>query len=125
MNTYITYWNYEPFPLRKKELRSKQCKRMDLNEDVRKPSIAASFGDGRTANQLCNFASGYALWKQYGILNFLDEHQYELLSKTFDLPKLDEESDNSSYYIWRKGRYLNVMNTILMCVCRDLLIQEL
>ena len=89
---------------------------MDLNEDVKKPSIAASFGDGRTANQLCNFATGYALWKQYGFLNFLDEHQYELLSKTFDLPKLDEENDNSSYYIWRKGRYINVMSSILTCV---------
>ena len=46
---------------------------MDLNVNIPKPSIAVSFGGGRTANQLCNFASGYALWREFGILNYLDE----------------------------------------------------
>ena len=79
---------------------------MDLNVDVQKPSIAASFGDGRTANQLCNFASGYALWREYGILNYLDENQLKLLTTTFELPILNEESDTASYYLWRKGKFL-------------------
>jgi len=75
---------------------------MDLNVDIQKPSIAVSFGGGRTANQLCNFASGYALWREFGILNYLDENQLNLLGTTFELPQLNEESDTSSYYLWRK-----------------------
>ena len=47
----------------------KACQRMNLNTNILQPSISASFGNGRLANQLCNFASGYAIWRQYGILN--------------------------------------------------------
>ena len=89
---------------------------MDLNTDIQKPSIAASFGDGRTANQLCNFASGYALWREYGILNYLDENQLNLLRSTFELPILNEESDTSSYYLWRKGKYFNGKICMIMMV---------
>ena len=77
---------------------------MDLNVNIPKPSIAVSFGGGRTANQLCNFASGYALWREFGILNYLDENQLNLLGTTFELPQLNEKSDTSSYYLWRKGK---------------------
>ena len=107
IHTYLKYRVNGPLPQQNQEIRSKICSRMDLNVKSLKPSIAASFGDGRTANQLCNFATGYVLWKEYGILNFLDEPQLEILRNTFELPPLNEESDNSSYYIWRKGRYLN------------------
>ena len=107
MNTYMTLWYDESSPIVIKQIQSKICSRMDLNVGTQKPSIAASFGDGRTANQLCNFASGYALWREYGILNYLDEYQLNLLRTTFELPILNEENDTSSYYLWRKGKYFN------------------
>ena len=107
IHTYLKYREDEYLPQLKEESRSNICSRMHLNVKGLRPSIAASFGDGRTANQLCNFATGYALWKEYGILNFLDKNQFKILRNTFDLPALNEESYSSSYHIWRKGRHLN------------------
>ena len=78
--------------------------RMNLETDLKKPSIAASFGGGRTANQLCEFASGYALWRQFGILNYIDAIQYDKLTKTFDLPAVNENDNSSAYYIWNEGK---------------------
>ena len=83
---------------------SKECIRMNLETDMKKPSIAASFGGGRTANQLCEFASGYALWRQFGILNYIDVIQYDKLTKTFDLPAVNEYDNSSAYYIWNEGK---------------------
>ena len=88
-------------------IRSNMCKRMNLNGTIVKPSIAASFGKGRTANQLCEFATGYALWREYGILNYIEKMQLSILEQTFQLPKLDEDDNNSPYYVWRKGKYSN------------------
>ena len=107
MNTDIILLYNANRPVVIKQIQSKTCSRMDLNVDIQKPSIAVSFGNGRTANQLCNFASGYALWREYGILNYLDENQLNLLTTTFELPILNEENDTSSYHLWRKGKYFN------------------
>ena len=88
---------------------SKTCMRMNLETRISKPSIAFSFGGGRTANQLCEFASGYALWRQFGILNYINANQYEKLVKFFDLPvTLNENDDNASYYVWNEGEYLKI-----------------
>ena len=78
---------------------------MNLSVEHKKPSIVASLGGGRTANQLCEFASGYSLWKEFGTLNFITKDQYDILIQTFDLPLLDEDSDFSPYYIWREGKF--------------------
>ena len=88
-------------------LRSNMCKRMNLNVAAVKPSIIASFGEGRTANQLCEFATGYALWREYGILNYLEKTQLLTLQQTFQLPESNEEDYNSSYYVWREGKHSN------------------
>ena len=84
---------------------SKSCERMDLMVNYTKPSIVSSFGRGRTANQLTYFASGYAIWRQYGILNFLDKFQLDVLEKTFVLPESHQDSDIASYYLWREGKF--------------------
>ena len=88
----------------KLDSKSIECIRMNLETDMMKPSIAASFGGGRTANQLCEFASGYALWRQFGILNYIDVTQYEKLTKTFDLPVVNGNNNSSTYYIWNEGK---------------------
>ena len=79
------------------------CDFMDLFTSLQKPSIAASFGQGRTGSQLCFFAAGYALWRDFGILNFISQEQLDILKNTFVLPEQNELLKNSTYYTWRKG----------------------
>ena len=80
-----------------------ECEYMDLFTSLQKPSIAASFGQGRTGSQLCFFAAGYALWRDFGILNFISQEQLDILKNTFVLPEQNELLKNSTYYTWRKG----------------------
>ena len=94
-------------------LQSNMCMRMNLNVKNIRPSIAASFGGGRTANQLCEFATGYALWKEYGILNYIEARQLSILEQTFQLPVLNEDDNNSAYYVWREGKYSNETHIVL------------
>ena len=79
------------------------CEYMDLFTSLQKPSIAASFGQGRTGSQLCFFAAGYALWRDFGILNFISQEQLDILKNTFVLPEQNELLKNSTYYTWREG----------------------
>ena len=81
------------------------CEYMDLFTTLQKPSIAASFGQGRTGSQLCFFAAGYALWRDFGILNFISQEQLDILKNTFVLPEQNELLKNSTYYTWRKGMF--------------------
>ena len=81
------------------------CEYMDLFTTLQKPSIAASFGQGRTGSQLCFFAAGYALWRDFGILNFISQEQLDILKNTFALPEQNELLKNSTYYTWRKGTF--------------------
>ena len=71
------------------------------------PSIAVSAIQQRTqtrlGNQLSNFASGYAIWRDFGILNYIDPKQLQILGKVFKLPTYKENDDSASYYVWLKG----------------------
>ena len=73
-----------------------QCKRMRLLKN--NPSIATNFGTGGLGNQMCNFASLYAIHKEFGVQMYLRSHSYELLQDAFDLP--NPMSNNLSYSIW-------------------------
>ena len=48
-------------------------------------STVASFGNGRLGNQMCNFASQYALYKEFGMPSYLTEYSFRLLQNTFIL----------------------------------------
>ena len=65
-------------------------------------SIVASFGDGRLGNQLSNFASGYAIMKEYGMYPYLGSNQLKSLRKVFFLPELSNR-DDASFFLWEKG----------------------
>ena len=78
---------------------------MKLNLAGPPHSIVGSFGHGRLGNQLSNFASCYALMKEYGMNHYLDSFQLKILQNVFALPDL-KGSDNSSYYIWDDGKYI-------------------
>ena len=81
------------------------CLRMNLNLTHPQTSIVASLGNGRLGNQLSNFASCFAIWKEYGMYPYLDSMQLGLIEKVFDLPKL-EDTNNASYHLWNKGKYI-------------------
>ena len=80
-----------------------KCNRMNLNANSTKPSIVVSFGQGRTANQLCYFSTGYALWKEYGIENYIDLNQFTILNQTFALQLSNDDTYNVPYRLWKDG----------------------
>ena len=79
------------------------CNRMQLKLADPPHSIVGSFGQGRLGNQLSNFASCYALMKDYGMYHYLNSFQLRILQNVFVLPD-SHGSDNSPYYIWDEGK---------------------
>ena len=88
------------------------CKRMNLQLTDQQRSVVASLGHGRLGNQLGNFASCYAVMKDYGMYPYLNTMQLKLLENVFVLPEL-VESDNASYYIWEERKFFQVYNGLL------------
>ena len=75
---------------------------MKLKLKDKQRSIIANFGDGRLGNQLSNFATNYAILKDYGMYPYINSMQHNILKAVFSLPKLND-MDNASYYIWDTG----------------------
>merc|ERR1711894_232312 len=75
------------------------CRRMNLELGHPQRSVVASLGNGRLGNQMSNFASCYALFKDYNMYHYLNSMQLGLLEKEFILPEL-EDTDDASYYFW-------------------------
>merc|ERR1712154_46753 len=71
---------------------------MRLSNETSKPSVLANFGNGRLGNQMCNFATQYALTKEYGVLSYFTDLSYKILGETFNLPQPNQR--NSTFYIW-------------------------
>ena len=78
------------------------CNRMNLKLANPQRSIVASLGNGRLGNQLSNFASCYAVSKEYEMHHYLNSMQLELLQNVFQLPELND-LENGSYYFWDTG----------------------
>ena len=87
------------------------CQRIADVGKKNRPSIAVSAiqqkSQTRLGNQLSNFASGYAIWRDFGILNYIDPEQLQIIGKVFKLPHYEDEEDDASYYTWLKG-YLTI-----------------
>ena len=83
------------------------CQRIADVAKKNNPSISVSAiqqrSQTRLGNQLSNFASGYAIWRDFGILNYMDPEQLKIIGKVFKLPTYEENDDNASYYVWLKG----------------------
>ena len=73
---------------------------LELNRPQR--SIVASLGNGRLGNQMSNFASCYAIMREYGMYPYLDPEQLKLLENVFAMPKI-VDGDDAPYYLWDKG----------------------
>ena len=69
-------------------------------------SIVASLGNGRLGNQMANFASCYAIMKEYGMYHYLDSMQLKLLKNVFVMPELVDK-DDASYYLWDPSKRIN------------------
>ena len=86
------------------------CLRMNLELNQNQRSIVASLGNGRLGNQMSNFASCYAIVKEYGMYHYLNEDQLNSLENVFVMPKI-VNTDKASYYLWDEGKY-NKLNII-------------
>ena len=49
-------------------------------------SLLSSFCRWRLGNQMSAFATGFAVWRRFGIRNFLVGDQFDTLKDIFDLP---------------------------------------
>ena len=118
-----TVMNHEKHDVAEKGLKpniiSEECRRMLFSNETSQPSVLASFGDGRLGNQMCNFASQYALNKKYGVLSYFSDRSYNTLDITFNLPQPNQR--NSSFHLWnltcaypRDLDWKHVTNTQLM-----------
>ena len=82
------------------------CKRIADVAKKNSPSIAVSSiqrKQTRLGDQLSNFATGYAIWRDFGILNYMDPKQLSIIGKAFKLPSYDETDNDACYYTWLKG----------------------
>ena len=84
-------------------LNNSNCNRMTLQLHNPQRSIVASLGNGRLGNQMSNFASCYAVMREYGMYPYLNPSQLHALQKVFILPRLPN-GENQSYYLWEKGK---------------------
>ena len=88
--------------------RNPNCDRMNLELSHPQKSIVASLGNGRLGNQMANFASCFAIFKEYGMYHYLNAMQLKLLENVFAMPKLIH-ADNASYYFWDEGKYIQLL----------------
>ena len=88
--------------------RNHNCDRMNLELSHPQKSIVASLGNGRLGNQMANFASCFAIFKEYGMYHYLNAMQLKLLENVFAMPKLIN-ADNASYYFWDEGKYIQLL----------------
>ena len=79
-------------------IKSEECKRRRLSNKTSQPSVLANFGNGRLGNQMCNFATQYALNKEYGVLSYFGGLSLKILGITFNLPQRNQR--NSTFHIW-------------------------
>ena len=77
---------------------SDDCSSMTFLSQETYFSVLASFGNGRLGNQMCNFASQYALSEEYGLSSYFSPYSYKTLVETFDLPKSNQR--HSIFQIW-------------------------
>lgn len=87
------------------------CQRISNVYKKNNPSIAVSSiqrQQTRLGNQLGNFASGYAIWRDFGILNYMDPEQLHIIGKVFQLPKYKETDNEACYYTWLKGLFFKM-----------------
>ena len=66
-------------------LNSNEVKIKKEEENIFKPSTSACFGIGRLGNQMCNFASQFALYKEFGINGYLSSFASSILNQIFQM----------------------------------------
>ena len=62
-----------------------------------KNSTSASFGIGRIGNQMCNVASQFALFQDFGIDSFISNYTYTILRNTFRLEQTTSIGNKAFY----------------------------
>ena len=70
---------------------------MTTHDEWSKLSTSASFGIGRVGNQMCNVASQFALFQDFGIASFIANYSYTILRNTFLLEQTTSIGDKTFY----------------------------
>ena len=70
---------------------------MTAHDEWSRFSISASFGIGRLGNQMCNVASQFALYQDFGIVSFISNYSYTVLSNTFLFEQSPATGDKTFY----------------------------
>ena len=90
------------------------CQRISDVGKKNNPSIVVSAiqqpHQTRLGNQLGNFASGYAIWRDFGILNYIDPEQLHIIGNVFELPKYEETDNDACYHTWLKGLFFKIFS---------------
>ena len=90
------------------------CQRISDVGKKNNPSIVVSAiqqpHQTRLGNQLGSFASGYAIWRDYGILNYIDPEQLHIIGNVFKLPKYEETENDACYHTWLKGLFFEIFS---------------
>ena len=76
-----------------------KSKATSINRHTSNISKVACFGNGRLGNQLCNFASQYALFKEFGMPSYISEYSNDLLRNTFLLKQSNSRYNNFSLWV--------------------------
>ena len=82
-------------------------------------SNVASFGNGGLGNQMCNFASLFALYKDFGMPSYLEEHSFRLLQNTFLLDNGNSTFAKFPYFVTNLENisplsWVHISNNLLM-----------
>ena len=79
------------------------------------PSLLTSFCRWRLGNQLSSLATGYALWRRFGIRNVIVGDQFDSLRDIFyiPVPKKNIISD-WPYYVWNES--MSTHNSLLYLI---------
>lgn len=86
-----------PFP--KHLLNSNETKIKKEEEDIFKQSTSACFGIGRLGNQMCNFASQFALYKEFGIKGYLSSFGYSIMNQIFQMKPQNRYDTKDSFKV--------------------------
>ena len=112
-------------PIKSKNTTIPQPDKQDIPRNRSQISIVANFGNGRTGNQMCNIATLYSIYKDFGIRSYISYFTYDLLyvgiTNAFSLPKLSYSTNKSFFQVlnpkWvdtRKLNWAHISNKALM-----------
>ena len=84
---------------------SSDCLKLTRIPKKNSMSVLTAFCRWRLGNQMSAFATGYALWRTFGVRNFIVGDHYEKLSEVFHLPVPKQNYVSGwPYHVWTESK---------------------